>query len=109
MVEKTATAKLTHATGRATIAAAMANQPAVEGYKGYGVFTYTILQALRQADTTVGNSDGYTGLFEMAAYVNAHVPEIAMKEFGFEQTPKSYTLGADFPLAVTSALRDNRN
>jgi WD40 repeat protein len=102
MVEKTATAKLTHATGRATIAAAMANQPAVEGYKGYGVFTYTILQALRQADTTLGNGDGYTGLFEIAAYVNAHVPEIAMKEFGFEQTPKSYTLGADFPLAVAS-------
>jgi WD40 repeat protein len=108
IVEKTATAKLTRATGRATIAAAMANQPAVEGYKGYGVFTYTILQALRQADSTVGNSDGYTGLFEIAAYVNAHVPEIAMKEFGFEQTPKSYTLGADFPLAVSS-LRENQN
>ncbi len=103
MVEKTATAKLTRATGRATIAAATANQPAVEGYKGYGVFTYTILQALRRADTTVGNGDGYTGLFEIAAYVNARVPEIAMKEFGFEQTPKSYTLGTDFPLAVASA------
>ncbi len=103
MVEKTATAKLTRATGRATIVAATANQPAVEGYKGYGVFTYAILQALRRADATVGNGDGYTGLFEIAAYVNARVPEIVMKEFGFEQTPKSYTLGADFPLAVASA------
>lgn len=102
MVEKTATAKLTRATGRATIVAATANQPAVEGYKGYGVFTYAILQALRRADTTVGNGDGYTGLFEIAAYVSTRVPEIAMKEFGFEQTPKSYMLGADFPLAVAS-------
>ena len=40
--------------------------------------------------------------------VNARVPEIAMKEFGFEQTPKSFTLGADFPLAVASASRENR-
>ena len=109
MVEQTATAKLTRATGRATIAAAMANQMAVEGYKGYGVFTYVILQALGHADTTVGNGDGYTNLFEIAAYVNAHVPEIAMKEFGFEQTPKSYTLGADFPLAVVSSLQEGRN
>lgn len=103
MVEDTATAKLTRATGRATIVAATANQPAVEGYKGYGVFTYVLLQALRHADTAVGNGDGYTGLFEIASYVNARVPEIAMQEFGFEQTPKSYTLGTDFPLAVVSA------
>ncbi|WP_089933959.1 caspase family protein [Candidatus Entotheonella palauensis] len=109
MVEKTAAAKLTRATGRATIVAATANQPAVEGYKGYGVFTYTILQALRRVDSTVGNGDGYTGLFEIAAYVNARVPEIVMKEFGFEQTPKSYTLGTDFPLAVASSLVKNRN
>jgi hypothetical protein len=108
LVEKTATAKLTRATGRATIVAATDNQPAVEGYKGYGVFTYAILQALNQADTTVGNRDGYTGLFEIAAYVNARVPEIVMKEFGFEQTPKSYTLGADFPLAVASSERADR-
>ncbi len=108
MVEQTAASKLTRATGRATIVAATANQPAVEGYKGYGVFTYAILQALRRADTTVGNGDGYTSLFEIAAYVNARVPEIAMKEFGFEQTPRSFTLGADFPLAVASDLRGNQ-
>ena len=105
MVENTAAAKLTQATGRATIAAATDNQPALEGYKGYGVFTYTLLQALRRADATVGNHDGYTGLFEIAAYVNARVPEIAMKEYGFEQTPTSYTLGSDFPLALASAAR----
>jgi WD40 repeat protein len=109
IVEQTATAKLTRATGRATIAAATANQQAVEGYKGYGVFTYSILQALRHADMTVGNRDGYTGLFEIAAYVNARVPEIAKKEFGFEQTPKSYTLGVDFPLAVVSSLQEGQN
>lgn len=109
MVEQTATAKLTRATGRATIVAATANQPAVEGYKGHGVFTYAVLQALRRADSTVGNGDGQTGLFEIAAYVNARVPEIVMKEFGFEQTPKSFTLGADFPLAVASSLGENRN
>ena len=35
--------------------------------------------------------------------------EIAKKEFGFEQTPKSYTLGVDFPLAVVSSLREGQN
>ena len=104
MVEKTAAAKLTRATGRATIVAATDNQPAVEGYKGYGVFTYVLLQALRHADTSVvGNHDGYTGLFELAAYVNNRVPEIAMQEFGFQQTPQIHTLGADFPLAIAQA------
>ena len=109
MVENTAAVNLTRATGRATIAAATDNQPALEGYKGYGVFTYALLQALRRADATVGNHDGYTGLFEIAAYVNARVPEIALKEFGFEQTPKSYTLGADFPLALASTEQPQSN
>ncbi len=103
MIEKTAVDKLTRATGRATIVAATDNQPAVEGYKGHGVFTYVLLQALRHADTAVGNQDGYTGLFELAAYVNARVPEIAFQEFGFQQTPQIHTLGADFPLAITRA------
>jgi hypothetical protein len=75
----------------------------VEGYKGHGVFTYVLLQALRYADAAVGNRDGYTGLFEIAAYVNAHVPEIARQEFGFQQTPQVHTLGTDFPIAQVEA------
>jgi uncharacterized caspase-like protein len=100
MDEYTAAAKLTRATGRATIVAATANQQALEGYKGHGVFTYALLQALSQADTTVGNQDGYTGLFELATYINAHVPEIARQEFGFQQYPQIQLRGADFLLSA---------
>jgi WD40 repeat protein len=100
MAEYTAAAKLTRATGRATIVAATANQQALEGYKGHGVFTYALLQALSQADTAVGNQDGYTGLFELATYINAHVPAIARQEFGFQQYPQIQMRGADFLLAT---------
>jgi uncharacterized caspase-like protein len=102
MADYTAVAKLTRATGRATIVAATDNQQALEGYKGHGVFTYALLQALSQADTSVGNQDGYTGLFELAAYINAQVPEIAMQEFGFKQNPQVQLRGTDFLLAKVS-------
>jgi uncharacterized caspase-like protein len=103
MTEKTAIAKLTRATGRATIVAATADQPAAEGYKGHGVFTYVLLQALRHADSISGNRDGYTGLFELASYVNEQVPAITMQAFGFEQVPQVYLLGTDFPISLVRA------
>ena len=103
MAEKTSIAKLTRATGRATIVAAMDDQPAAEGYKGHGVFTYVLLQALRHADTLSGNRDGYTGLFELASYVNDQVPTITMEAFGFEQIPQVYLLGTDFPISMAPA------
>ena len=100
MTEKTAIAKLTRATGRAMIVAATDDQPAAEGYQGHGVFTYVLLQGLHHADALSGNRDGYTGLFELAAYVNDQVPVITMKAFGFEQFPQLYLLGTDFPIGV---------
>jgi hypothetical protein len=50
MAEKTAIARLTRATGRATIVASTDSQPALEGYKGHGMFTYVLLEAFHQAD-----------------------------------------------------------
>ena len=102
MAEKTAIAKLTRATGRATIEASTDAQPAAEGYEGHGVFTYVLLQGLRHADTEYGNRDGYTGLFELAAYVNDQVPAITMKAFNFEQIPQVHMLGTDFPIGIVS-------
>jgi WD40 repeat protein len=103
MVEKTAIDRLSRATGRATIVAAMDNQAAYEGYKGHGVFTYAVMQALRDADTVSGNRDGMTGLFELAAYVHARVPEITMQTFAYEQIPQVHMQGSDFPIGVVRA------
>jgi uncharacterized caspase-like protein len=103
MAQKTAIAKLTRATGRATIVASTDEQPAYEGYRGHGVFTYVLLEGMRQADMTFGNRDGYTGLFELAAYVNDQVPTITMDAFNFEQIPQVHMVGTDFPIGVVSA------
>jgi WD40 repeat protein len=100
MAEKTAIAKLTRATGRATIVASTDKQPAAEGYQGHGVFTYVLLQGLRYADDLYGNRDGYTGLFELASYVNDQVPSITMKAFNFEQIPQVHMVGTDFPIGM---------
>jgi uncharacterized caspase-like protein len=103
ITEKTAIDKLSRATGRATIVAATEDQPALEGYQGHGVFTYAVIQGLRLADTEFGNRDGITSLFELAAYVNARVPEITMQAFAFEQIPQVHMQGMDFPIGVVQA------
>jgi uncharacterized caspase-like protein len=104
MIEKTAIDRLSRATGRATIVAATDAQPAMEGYEGHGVFTYAVLQGLRYADTVSGNRDGITGLFELAAYVYARVPEITMRTFAYEQIPQVHMQGSDFPVGMVQAV-----
>ncbi|MDJ0783593.1 MAG: caspase family protein [Desulfosarcinaceae bacterium] len=104
IAEKTAVAKLTRATGRATILAATDEQPAAEGYQGHGVFTYVLLQGIRHADAQFGNRDGYIGLFELAAYVNDQVPAITMNAFNFEQVPQVSLIGTDFPIGLVSGM-----
>jgi hypothetical protein len=103
MVEKTAIDRLSKATGRATIVAATDTQPAIEGYEGHGVFTYVLLEALRDADRNFGNRDGITGLFELASYVHVRVPEITMRTFAYEQIPQVHMQGSDFPVGVVQA------
>jgi uncharacterized caspase-like protein len=100
IAEKTAIAKLTRATGRATIVASTDAQPAIEGYNGHGVFTYALIQGLRYADVQSGNRDGYTGLFELASYISDQVPALTMKAFRFEQIPQVHMVGTDFPIGI---------
>lgn len=100
MAEKVAIEKLSRATGRATIVAATDIQPALEGYKGHGVFTYVLLQGLIQADRSHGNRDGIVGIYELAQYVDDQVPTITMQAFNFEQFPQVHMLGSDFPIGM---------
>ncbi len=101
ITEKTAIDKLTRATGRATIVASKDNQPALEGFKGHGIFTYVLLSGLKEADTQNGNRDRLTSIHEIAAYIDEHVPDITFKAFGYEQIPQMNMMGRDFPIAVT--------
>ena len=81
--------------------AAKDDQPALEGYRGHGVFTYVLLNALKDADNRFGNRDQQTSIFEIAAYMYENVPEITYKQFGYEQIPQVNMQGRDFPIAVT--------
>jgi hypothetical protein len=46
---------------------------AYEGYKGHGVFTYTLMEALHKGDT---NPNGKIEVTELAAHLERRVPEL---------------------------------
>ncbi len=66
--------RLHEATGRPVLTAAATGKPAFEGYKGHGVFTYALMEALHQGDT---NNNGRIEVTELAAHVAKRVPELA--------------------------------
>ncbi len=99
--QKTAIDKLTRATGRATIAASSDTQVAYEGYKGQGVFTWAIIDALKNADALYGNKDGITTTNELSSHIDEVVPDITYKKWGYEQVPQANLHGRPFPIGVT--------
>ncbi|QTA81816.1 WD40-repeat-containing [Desulfonema limicola] len=100
IAEKTAINKLIRATGRATIVAATDAQPALEGYKNHGVFTYVFLEGLKMADKNFGNKDNIVSIMEMAQYLDNQVPILTKEVFSFEQFPQIHLVGSDFPIGI---------
>ena len=68
--------RLHEATGRPVLTAAAEGKPAFEGYKGHGVFTYALMEALHQGDS---NNNGTIELTELAAHVQKRVPELVIE------------------------------
>src|SRR5215467_7243671 len=66
--------RLHEATGRPVLTAAAEGKPAFEGYEGHGVFTWALLDALKNGDR---NGDGLIELSELVAHVQDQVPKIA--------------------------------
>ena len=118
--------RLNEATGRPVLTAAAADQVALEGYKGHGVFTYALLDALRNGDA---NNNGQIELSEMAAHIQTLAPRLsrelstggtrsnrtrgfqpaddrpfASRQAGFGQKPKTGSQGEDFPLVRRLAV-----
>ncbi len=89
--------RLHEATGRPVLTAAGATQEALEGYRGHGVFTYAVLEALVKGDI---NGNDLIELGELASYVRAAVPRIAKLVPGyadFQQRPHLGSVhGEDF-------------
>jgi uncharacterized caspase-like protein len=65
--------RLHEATGRPVLTAAASGKAAWEGYKGHGVFTWALLDALRNGDT---DANGTIELSELAAHVQNLVPKL---------------------------------
>ncbi len=55
------------------LTAAAAGKPAFEGYKGHGVFTYAVMEALHRGDA---NRNGKIELSELVAHVERRVPQL---------------------------------
>jgi WD40 repeat protein len=58
---------------------------ALEGYRGHGLFTYNVLEALERAD---GDGNGTIEVAELAAYVHAQVTALSEKVFRQRQVPQ---------------------
>jgi WD40 repeat protein len=71
--------RLHEATGRPVLTAAASGKPAFEGYKGHGVFTFALIDALHRGDSS-GN--GMIELSELVAHVQGLVPKLSAEISG---------------------------
>lgn len=97
IVEKTAVARLSKATGRSTIVASSRDQAALEGYEGHGVFTYAILQGINGG---AKDKEGKVTVNGLATFVEETLPKLTFKKWGYEQIPQKSLQGMDFPLVL---------
>jgi hypothetical protein len=94
--EDTAMKILSRASGATILAAAKSYQEAIEGYKGHGLFTYVLVEALKgKADL---NKDGYLKTREISNYVEDTIPVLAEKLYKREQFPSICPVGDAFPI-----------
>jgi len=94
--QKSAVGRLIQATGRTTLTAALENQPALEGYRGHGVFSFAMLDALARGDC---NGDGLLQVTELIQHVDDLVPDLTFKRWHTRQVPQSQFQGTNFALA----------
>ena len=97
----TALEKMTRAVGRTVLAASTDDAPALEGYRGHGVFTYVALEALGQAHA---GADGLIQVTDLAAYIDEKVPEVSNAVFKMRQVPQMNIVGSNFPLVRKTAV-----
>jgi uncharacterized caspase-like protein len=95
--------KMTRAMGRTVLSASTDDAPALEGYKGHGVFTYALLEAIASADA---NNNGLIEVTELAAWIDQRVPDLSYEAFKQRQVPQMNIVGSNFPLASKTAVLD---
>ena len=98
---KTAIDRLSRAVGRTILTASTDTQPALEGFRQHGLFTYTLLEAFAMADT---DGDGEVEINELIGYVDERLPVLSEAAFGYRQVPQYKSRGNIFPLGRSVEL-----
>lgn len=78
-------------------ASASDRQSAMDGYKGNGLFTYTLLDGLNNNRAADKNKDGKVTVVGLGEYSKKMTAEIS-KEIGHSQTPLIINFGRDNPI-----------
>ncbi|WP_316862344.1 SH3 domain-containing protein [uncultured Cohaesibacter sp.] len=99
LTNRAAADRLMRATGRSTLAATSEKGVALEGIGGHGVFTFTLLEGLSEADS---DNDSYVELTELTGYVQKRLPELSHEYFGYRQLPETQVVNS-FPLGRKTA------
>ena len=86
--------RLAQATGRSIITASSGTQVAFEGYRGHGLFTYNLLDALERADS---DGNGTIEISELATYVYSQVTTLSEQVFKKRQEPQ-IRIASSYPL-----------
>ena len=85
-------------------ASANDKQVAMDGYKGNGLFTYTLLSGLNNKKEADKNNDGAVSLVELGGYSKQATADIS-KEIGHSQTPLIINFGKDQPVYKLQNVR----
>jgi hypothetical protein len=87
--------RMARATGRTFLTATTDDAPALEGFRGHGVFTYALLEALDRADT---NNNSLIEISELADYIQQKVEDYSYETFKMRQVPQRSIVGNNFAL-----------
>ncbi|EGP09590.1 polysaccharide deacetylase [Bradyrhizobiaceae bacterium SG-6C] len=93
--------RMARATGRTFLTATTDDAPALEGFRGHGVFTYALLDALERGDV---NGNGIIEVSELADYIDAKVPDYSFEAFKLRQIPQRSIVGNNFALTNKAAI-----
>lgn len=75
-------------------ASAGSTQTAVDGYKGNGLFTHTLLQSMKEARATDSNHDNHVSVVELGQRARQETMNLS-KELGHPQSPNIINFGRD--------------
>lgn len=99
LAQKTALERLAHTSGQVILTASANSQTAGEGWKGHGIFTYAIIEAL--AGKANHNVDNAISVKEIAQYISSEIPNIYQAMGQPRQSPWISTLRGDFNVVST--------